>query len=246
MSLVKVHIPNWEKFNPRADRGNFAWFRLQNNFFTDQVIFLLPNEEKLLFVFLCCEASKNNSDNYEIGSEYIAALLKTTEKQITKQLNNLRLSGLVELLNDSSRISDVDALVANVTEQDVTERTGQDVTKRTRRKRSSEPEAVVVHPVIQELKGDTETEKYLEAVPETSQKRWVKLYGAELVKREVLKAIGWLHDSGEEREPGRFLGGWLSRADKSSGGSNARRKTKAEEVSDYNQRMFEAIERGEV
>ncbi len=97
--LVSIKINNWEKFNPRSDRGNFAWFRFQNSFFSDQVVFGLSSECKLLFIFLCCEASRHNSEAIKINPEYVSHLLKTRSSEIISNLNKLRSSGLVELLN---------------------------------------------------------------------------------------------------------------------------------------------------
>lgn len=105
--LIKVKIPNWSKFNPRSDRANYTWFRLENNFFLDQAIFALSDSQKLLYLFLTCEASKKNQDSIEIGIDFIATLLRKDVGAITSDLKAISDRGLIIIEGEISETTDV-------------------------------------------------------------------------------------------------------------------------------------------
>lgn len=93
--MIKVSIPNWAKFNPRSDRANYSWFRLENNFFHDQAIFGLTDSQKVLYLFLLCEASKKNSGDLIIRPNYLVALAGADQKKIDKDIKALVDCGLL-------------------------------------------------------------------------------------------------------------------------------------------------------
>lgn len=94
---ITVVIPKWDKFNPRSDRANYTWFRLQNDFMTHHSLFSLSDSDKLLFILLLCEASKENKPELVVSVDYISAIRKTTPDKIAKQLEILSSVGLIEL-----------------------------------------------------------------------------------------------------------------------------------------------------
>jgi len=93
--MIKVSIPNWSKFNPRSDRANYSWFRLENNFFHDQAIFGLTDSQKVLYLFLLCEASKKNSGDLIVRPNYLVALAGADQKKIDKDIKALVDCGLL-------------------------------------------------------------------------------------------------------------------------------------------------------
>lgn len=93
--MLKVSIPNWAKFNPRADRVNYSWLRFENKFFHDQKVFKLTDSERVLYIFLLCEASQANSGELEILPDYIGALLGHTPSQVIANIQKLNSCGLV-------------------------------------------------------------------------------------------------------------------------------------------------------
>jgi hypothetical protein len=93
--MIKVSIPNWAKFNPRSDRANYSWFRLENNFFHDQAIFGLTDSQKVLYLFMLCEASKKNSGTLIIRPNYLVALAGADQKKIDKDIKALIDCGLL-------------------------------------------------------------------------------------------------------------------------------------------------------
>lgn len=82
---MKITIPNWNKFNPRSDRANYSWFRLENRLF--ESLFRLGDAEKVTYLFLLCEASKKNSASFDLDPQLAAALLRHTEKSFLNQLD---------------------------------------------------------------------------------------------------------------------------------------------------------------
>lgn len=89
MTELNIRINNWEKFNPRSDRANYTWFRMSNGFFQDHRIFHLSDDEKLLFLFLLCEASKSNSDVVRSSVEFVASGRGKSVDSISKSLQAL-------------------------------------------------------------------------------------------------------------------------------------------------------------
>jgi hypothetical protein len=93
----QIKITKWDKFNPRSDRSNFSWFRMQNDFFINQSVFALTNFEKLLFVFVACEASKKNNSDVELLTEYISSVIRATHDEVVSGIESLELQGLIEI-----------------------------------------------------------------------------------------------------------------------------------------------------
>lgn len=101
MQIITLSIPNWEKYNPRADRNNYSWFRFQNNFFTDSQIFGLSLLEKMLLVFIYSEASKKGSATCEINIGLAAALLGASVKDCELALKKLNEINVVSFDNQT-------------------------------------------------------------------------------------------------------------------------------------------------
>lgn len=253
VDIAEIKIAKWEKFNPRADRGNFAWFRFQNSFFTDQAVFGLTGHQKLLFMFLCCEASRNNAASFSLNLNYASALLTESKKQILSDLAVLVSTGLVEHLKDSSKPLEVENLGANGTERNVRNGTERDGTE----------QQIFVPPEIEpetlaSLWNDNCGE--LPKVQKLSPKRKVKAasrlkaepspeYWESVIKRIAASDFcngdnnsGWKADFDFLVQPDTHLKALEGKYDNRLGGS----KTKQQRMSDNNQRMFDAIERGEV
>lgn len=93
--MVNITINNWDKYNPRKDRENFSWFRLNNDLFTDQALFSLNASQQRLFIFLLCERSKRNKGLFQLLPSYIGALLRYPEAEVLIDLSALSLTGLI-------------------------------------------------------------------------------------------------------------------------------------------------------
>lgn len=92
-----IRIPNWKKFNPRPDRANFTWFRLENTFFQDQSVFALNAEQKMLYLFILCEASKKNEERIKLRISYISALLRIDMSIVHRDFLLISHLGLLEI-----------------------------------------------------------------------------------------------------------------------------------------------------
>ena len=92
-----IHIPNWKNFNARADRANYTWFRMQNEFFHDQKIFGLTDAQKLLYLAIICQSSKKNSSTVELDSKYLSAMLGHAVQSIINNLDHLHLIKIIEI-----------------------------------------------------------------------------------------------------------------------------------------------------
>ena len=95
LDFVNISIKNWEKFNPRKDRVNFSWLRLDNNFFQDQAIFNLNDAQKCLFLFFLCECSKKNNPSVEFSIKYISVILGKKNDEIVKDIQCLDKLGVL-------------------------------------------------------------------------------------------------------------------------------------------------------
>lgn len=58
---IILSFKNWEKFNTRKDIVAPRWFAFQNSFFEDPKFFYFSNDEKIVFLYLLCEASKSSN-----------------------------------------------------------------------------------------------------------------------------------------------------------------------------------------
>lgn len=96
MKKLEIKITNWDKYNPRKDRANFTWFRMSNDFFAHRDCFGLKNNEKLLYILLLCEASRENSKTIEIRSDFIEQMLSVSELENKEMLEQLEISDLIE------------------------------------------------------------------------------------------------------------------------------------------------------
>lgn len=88
-NLVEITINNWEKYNERADRKNYTWFRFLNNFFVDPKIYLLEPIQKLVLVFLFCEASKQGGPHIVTSASQVKDQCGCDEEYFFNSLKTL-------------------------------------------------------------------------------------------------------------------------------------------------------------
>lgn len=93
--LLLITVENWAVYNPRTDRANHSWFRFQNNFYSDPKISILEPNERHVFIFLFCEASKCNGETFEIARTKTANDLKLTVSYLDNALKTLGILGVI-------------------------------------------------------------------------------------------------------------------------------------------------------
>lgn len=120
-----VEITNWASYNPRADRGGFAWFRMDNQFY------LHMRQRKgasadatVLLAFLLAECSVANGKPFKFRPEYAAELLGRTEKRIREALEELESMGDCVLKPLEAATSLTDGRTDETDRTDETERDG--------------------------------------------------------------------------------------------------------------------------
>ncbi len=64
MADLKIRFTNWDKYNPRKDVKCHSWFRFEHGFFENPNFYDLNPEEKLTFVYILCERSKRENDEF--------------------------------------------------------------------------------------------------------------------------------------------------------------------------------------
>lgn len=94
-NLVSISVPNWEKYNPRSDRTP-SWFRFQNNFYDDDKLFDLTNDERHVLLMIFCAVSDSSKSEAVVSMSKIASRLRvnvcfvwSTIEKLASELNLL-------------------------------------------------------------------------------------------------------------------------------------------------------------
>lgn len=205
MSLIKISIPNWSKYNPRSDRTNYSWFRFENTFFGDHKIFEMNDSQRILFIAIICEASKKNSSDLELSPKFLAAILNSTVQKVLENIQMLASLGAVSMAecrhDDGKEPSSLPATNVRTYERNErNERTNEVLSLAPKRSR---PYEIPSAGDFQDLLG--------EYIPE-----WGRLYSADYVARETAKAFLWLKANPKKAKRTtkgwvQFFGGWFER-----------------------------------
>jgi len=89
MKVIKVTIRSWERYNPRSDRANHSWLRLQNTFFSDPEVFILEPDEQRLLILMLCEAGKKGGATFQMAVHYAAAILRISDEAVEQAVHGL-------------------------------------------------------------------------------------------------------------------------------------------------------------
>lgn len=94
--LVRLKFKNWEDYNKRAkEYKNPVWFSFSNDFATNRNFFDFSDQNRLIFIYLLCEASQQNEQGlFTIDVDHFAYItrqktkdiLQTIEKMVEKQI----------------------------------------------------------------------------------------------------------------------------------------------------------------
>ena len=188
---MEIEIPGWEKFNPRSDRTNFTWLRFENKFFENPDIYDLSDKQKLLYIFILCQASKAGGGKFKLSVNFTADVVGISRQKLDTELRLL--GDLVSVCRHNG---------------DTMTRTIRDETIRDDTKKPS----VSSSAVAEELKG---LEYILsEKVTLKVQQGWLKVYPADYLCQELKQSQLWL-DANPLKNPksswSRFFTGWLKR-----------------------------------
>jgi hypothetical protein len=91
---LRIEVVNWAHYNPRSDRGGFAWFRMDNQFYLHMRQRKgLSARATVLMGLLLAEASSNNGDAFALRIAFAGEMLGYSEKQVRQALEELIKSG---------------------------------------------------------------------------------------------------------------------------------------------------------
>ncbi|NCX93597.1 MAG: hypothetical protein EBX40_02850 [Gammaproteobacteria bacterium] len=82
---------NWDQYNKRAkEYKNPVWFSFQNDFATNKNFFGFTDQERLIFIYLLCEASQQNTQGeFSLEIDHFAYHTRQKEKDILSTLKKL-------------------------------------------------------------------------------------------------------------------------------------------------------------
>jgi hypothetical protein len=197
--VIKLKFKNWDKYNKRQkDIRRPFWFAMSNEIFLDPFYSDLSDQERQAFLWLLCEASRQN----KYGELDVAPKLFT---QITGYKCSVLDSVIDKLLKSGAAAGSRQdgGKIATATEQNITEqnKTGQNTLVRSDES-SSHPEAFgeVLKIFTERSVKPTVTIGWIEAFPDP---RWVM--------GEIKKAVAWENANPARRKKdfGRFMTNWL-------------------------------------
>lgn len=208
---VTIKFCNWEQYNKRAkEYKNPVWFSFQNDFATNRNFYDFTDQQRLIFIYLLCEASQQNkAGSLTIEVEHFCYHTRQKPKDVHATIQKLMQKQILEardrdgIVTGSCRDRDLAVTEQNRTEQD---RTEQDRTLygAIEKNSISHPEAygAVVH-VFESREVTPEiTATWVDAFPDPS---WVVA--------EVHKALAWegANSTRKKKNFGRFMTNWLTR-----------------------------------
>lgn len=118
---LEIEVVNWEKYNPRTDRANYSWFRLQNDIATEPKFHALTTAQRFIAVCLFAEVSKSGGKIARVRLSWLADQLKTAICEIHSTIRVLVSEGVFRCPSVSLLPATNDTYVTNVTnETDVT------------------------------------------------------------------------------------------------------------------------------
>lgn len=111
--IFKVKILNWSKINnKRKDVKLSTWFKFKHDFFDDEKMFDLTHEEKLFWIYILCECSKQvqspQSDNWiTVNAKKAHRTADFPEKNVHRMLKKFQQLQIVEIRTLRGRYVDV-------------------------------------------------------------------------------------------------------------------------------------------
>lgn len=143
---AKIEILAWDKFNPRRDVKSPTWFRVSHSLFEEPKFYCLTGTDWAVFLYLLCEASKNNKDSFSIDFGHAERVGQLKVQWIESVLAKLEEKGFISI-NIPDAVAHVTCTNVDVTSVALTDgRTdGRDGGARTRTGTPKEP----LHPLAE-------------------------------------------------------------------------------------------------
>ena len=106
---MKIEILKWDKYNPRKDIKTTSWLRLQNDFCHDPDFYGFSCEEKMVWIYILCSASKKYSPKIKICEKQICAALNISTAFVRSSISKLKSKEIqcIKVLTSRGRHVDV-------------------------------------------------------------------------------------------------------------------------------------------
>lgn len=104
MEITSITINKWESFQPRKDRANHTWFRVENTIAFSETLHGLSADQKWFWICLLAYASKKNSGEIAANWSYFETTFGVTTKRMKEALISIEAHGAVTLSYDTERL----------------------------------------------------------------------------------------------------------------------------------------------
>lgn len=204
-----IKFKEWHKFNPRKDIKHPAWFAFSNNFFSDPKIFELSIEEVLTFIFLLCEASRNNKN----GEVFVSTVHYRLQSRMPERVLNRTLVKLQELqIIEQPRVRGLYASVRdpNTTDRQTDRQYRQTVVCSEPSSKPLEPETLPVMKEFESIKEILLSRK----VKIEAQRSWADAFpDTDWIIQKIRQAVAWeiANPLNKKKNFTRYIQLWLSR-----------------------------------
>jgi hypothetical protein len=202
--MIVLKLKNWDKYNKRQkDIRRPLWFAMSNEIFLDPFYSELSDQERQAFLWILCEASRQNKyGEVEVSERLFCQITGYKRSVLDSTLAKLLKSGVAAgARQDGGGIAT--ATIHNNTIQDITRQDKR--IARTDESSSQHPECYFEMSDVFDQRGVKAaiTCSWVEAFPEPS---WVM--------QEIRKALSWeVSNPGRRKKDfGRFMTNWLTRS----------------------------------
>lgn len=203
--MVTIKFKNWDKYNKRQkDIRRPLWFAMSNEIFLDPFYSELTDQERQAFLWLLCEASRQNKyGEVEVSERLFCQITGYKASVLEATLDKLLKSGVAAGSRQDG------GGIATATRHNNTEhnKTRQDKIHLAQ----TENSASLCHPKVYFEMSDVFDQRNVKAKVTCS---WVEAYpDPEWVMQEIRKALAWeVANSGRKKKDfGRFMTNWLAR-----------------------------------
>lgn len=110
-----INIINFEKFNPRKDRKEHSWFRLDNTIAFSEDLFGLDADQKWFWIYLLSFESKKQSGSIDLNWEYLEQYSGVSIKKMKAAIAHFEKRGMIQIVPHSvtTRLPDGNQSVTN-------------------------------------------------------------------------------------------------------------------------------------
>ena len=204
--LIKLKFNNWSKYQPRKDHKHPRWLAISNELPIDRKFVQLSEQEKLIFLYLLCETSKQAKHGIcEVMPDLLSRLWNANKKTIVQTIEKLTELSIstYQVLGKYS-----ESTLHNNTERDRTEQ------YRTKQHREVlETNSAYADSLLEIY--DPLIEDWLKNLKPEIIKSWQATYqDLSWVKQEILKAKTWCvanPSKAPKSNFARFITNWLAR-----------------------------------